>query len=91
MPWILFWRALVKYPAFLGPVQGSRRSTYMARSLGEQQRIAFLRLLLHEPGLAFLDEATGALDIATEALMYKTLQQRSLSYISVGENLCTVY
>jgi len=26
-------------------------------SLGEQQRIAFLRLLLHRPSLAFLDEA----------------------------------
>ena len=25
-------------------------------SLGEQQRIAFLRLLLHAPALAFLDE-----------------------------------
>ena len=25
-------------------------------SLGEQQRVAFLRLLLHAPALAFLDE-----------------------------------
>lgn len=49
--------------------------------------MAFLRLLLHQPSLAFLDEATGALDIATEALIYSSLQQRNLSYISVGRTL----
>ena len=31
-------------------------------SLGEQERLAFARLLLHKPGWAFLDEATAALD-----------------------------
>lgn len=54
-------------------------------SLGEQQRLAFLRLLLHEPSMAFLDEATGALDNATEASCYKALQKHSTSFISVGE------
>lgn len=57
-------------------------------SLGEQQRLAFLRLLLHEPSMAFLDEATGALDNATEASCYKALQKHSTSFISVGE-LCS--
>ena len=56
-------------------------------SLGEQQRVAFLRLLLHEPSLAFLDEATGALDSATEASCYKALQKHSTSFVSVGESL----
>jgi vitamin B12/bleomycin/antimicrobial peptide transport system ATP-binding/permease protein len=31
-------------------------------SLGEQERLAFVRLLLHKPGWVFLDEATAALD-----------------------------
>lgn len=55
-------------------------------SLGEQQRLAFLRLLLHEPSLAFLDEATGALDNATEASCYKALHKHSTSFVSVGKS-----
>jgi putative ATP-binding cassette transporter len=31
-------------------------------SLGEQERLAFARVLLHKPGWVFLDEATAALD-----------------------------
>ena len=53
-------------------------------SLGEQQRVAFLRLLLHAPKLAFLDEATGALDSTTEAALYTRLRSYCTSYISVG-------
>jgi len=49
--------------------------------------LAFLRLLLHEPALAFLDEATGALDSATEASCYKALQKHSTSFVSVGKSL----
>jgi putative ATP-binding cassette transporter len=30
--------------------------------LGEQERLAFARLLLHKPGWVFLGEATAALD-----------------------------
>lgn len=40
-------------------------------SLGEQQRLAFARLLLAAPTLALLDEATSALDTTNEALLYK--------------------
>jgi ABC-type uncharacterized transport system fused permease/ATPase subunit len=53
-------------------------------SLGEQQRVALLRLLFHGPQLAFLDEATAALDPASEALVYSLLRQACSSYVSVG-------
>lgn len=38
-------------------------------SLGEQQRLAFARLLLSQPKLALLDESTSALDEANEVLV----------------------
>ena len=36
-------------------------------SLGEQQRLAFARLLLNSPKVVVLDEATSALDVETES------------------------
>jgi len=45
-------------------------------SSGEQQRLAFARVLLHEPGWVFLDDATGALDEETERRAYATLMER---------------
>jgi len=53
-------------------------------SLGEQQRLAFARLLVNRPGYAVLDEATSALDVANEANLYYCLKQLGIHYISVG-------
>lgn len=53
-------------------------------SLGEQQRLAFGRLLLNSPRFVILDEATSALDVTTEKHLYKLLVARDLSFISVG-------
>ncbi len=53
-------------------------------SLGEQQRLAFARLLVTKPAYAILDEATSALDIANEQRLYEKLQAMGTSYISVG-------
>jgi putative ATP-binding cassette transporter len=53
-------------------------------SLGEQQRLAFARLLINRPAYAVLDEATSALDIANEANLYMCLQKLDINYISVG-------
>lgn len=45
-------------------------------SPGEQQRIAFARALLHKPAWLFLDEATSAVDEATESRLYTLLRDR---------------
>lgn len=42
-------------------------------SLGEQQRIAFCRILINKPDIIYLDEATSAVDEESEKLMYKTI------------------
>ena len=55
-------------------------------SLGEQQRLAFARVLLVKPQWVFLDEATSALDEPREQEMYELLKKRlpGLSIVSVG-------
>lgn len=53
-------------------------------SLGEQQRLAFARLLLSKPSLVLLDESTSALDEANEAHLYQRIEDAGITYISVG-------
>ncbi|NEP43625.1 MAG: ATP-binding cassette domain-containing protein, partial [Okeania sp. SIO2H7] len=53
-------------------------------SMGEQQRVAFARLLLTQPRYAILDEATSALDVQNEQSLYQHLQSLSTTYVSVG-------
>jgi putative ATP-binding cassette transporter len=67
-------------------------------SLGEQQRLAFGRVLVNMPRLVILDEATSALDMVAEARMYSLLRDMGkkqllkdgkmsapgLTYVSVG-------
>jgi putative ATP-binding cassette transporter len=55
-------------------------------SIGEQQRLAFVRIFLQMPKWLFLDEATSALDEDTEAYLYGLLRQRlpETTCVSVG-------
>lgn len=66
-------------------------------SLGEQQRLAFGRVLVSQPELVILDEASSALDVVSEAKMYSILRnlgqktvaggkvsRPGLTYVSVG-------
>ncbi|GMH93585.1 hypothetical protein TrST_g2468 [Triparma strigata] len=54
-------------------------------SLGEQQRLAFSRILVNRPRLAILDEATSALDLETEEKLYRLIEGvDGLNCVSVG-------
>ncbi|MDK2410254.1 ATP-binding cassette domain-containing protein [Aphanizomenon sp. PH219] len=53
-------------------------------SLGEQQRLAFARLLISLPSFTILDEATSALDLKNEENLYSQLQATNTTFISVG-------
>jgi putative ATP-binding cassette transporter len=53
-------------------------------SVGEQQRLAFGRVLVHEPSIVILDEATSALDSGNEASLYARLRDSGTTLISIA-------
>lgn len=53
-------------------------------SMGEQQRLAFARVLVRRPKLVILDEATSALDSRNEAKLYRRLQDAGVTVISIA-------
>jgi len=68
----------------VGGLDASERPLQTILSLGEQQRLAFARLLLAKPTLVILDESTSALGLGDEAGMYKLLTDLGITVISVG-------
>lgn len=53
-------------------------------SLGEQQRLAFGRLVCNQPRLVVMDESTSALDVVAEKKMYALLKELKPTFVSVG-------
>jgi vitamin B12/bleomycin/antimicrobial peptide transport system ATP-binding/permease protein len=53
-------------------------------SVGEQQRLAFGRVLVHKPGVVILDEATSALDSTNEAALYAQLRASGATLVSIA-------
>ena len=55
-------------------------------SVGEQQRLAFARVLLCKPRYAMLDEATSALDTKNEERLYRLLTSSGTTIVSVSHH-----
>ncbi len=53
---------------------GESRDWSKALSVGEQQRIAFARILVNRPTVVFLDESSSAMDEGLEAMLYDLLR-----------------
>ncbi|WP_426161485.1 ABC transporter ATP-binding protein/permease [Pseudoduganella sp. R-34] len=60
-------------------------------SMGEQQRLAFGRVLVHEPSIVILDEATSALDSGNEASLYKSLRESGATLISIAHRAAVMH
>lgn len=72
--------------SYLAPRLGELGDWGKFLSLGEQQRIAFARILLQKPDWLFLDEATSALDDENQDLVYGLIRAHlpNTAIISVG-------
>jgi putative ATP-binding cassette transporter len=78
----------VGLPEFAGRI-GEAGHWALQLSPGEQQRIAFARALVQKPDWLFLDEATSAVDEATEARLYRLVRDRleGTTVFSVGHRV----
>ncbi len=75
----------VGMPQLVGRLEEEEHWSHVL-SLGEQQRLAIARALLHQPDYLFLDEATASLDEDAEAVLYRLLQDRlkGTTLVSIG-------
>ena len=57
-------------------------------SLGEQQRISFIRILINKPTFIVMDEPSSSLNPALEKLVLKTLLERltNVTIVTVGHS-----
>lgn len=68
----------------MGGLDASGEQLTKQLSLGEQQRLAFARVLIAKPRFLVGDEFTSALDLDNERLLYGLLRDAGITCISVG-------
>ena len=51
---------------------------------GEKQRMAFARLMYHEPRYAVIDEGTSAVSSDVEGLLYERCKERSITLLTIS-------
>lgn len=63
---------------------------YSVLSPGEQQRLAWARLLSRQPRLALLDEATSAVSEKVEDDLYRAAMSQGTTLVSEGQSVSSV-
>lgn len=75
---------LAHLPAVEGGLDVPGEELSRRLSLGEQQRLAFARVLIARPDFVVLDESTSALDLENERTMYQIIDELNVTCVSVG-------
>jgi ATP-binding cassette subfamily B protein len=80
---------LASFPLGFDTVVGERGYRL---SGGEKQRVAIARVLLKDPSVLILDEATSSLDTVSERIVQKTLDKaaRNRTTIAIAHRLSTI-
>ena len=55
-------------------------------SLGELQRLGFIRVLFNRPRIVLLDEPTASMDETTSSLLFSLLHKQNITCITVGQD-----
>ena len=87
--WLLRVLHMVKFDPILERIGGLDVEHDWAHTLssGEQQLLAFARLLLANPRFAFLDQSVNALPPYRCKQLYQVLAATTISYLSVGDHV----
>jgi putative ATP-binding cassette transporter len=87
--WLMNVLRQVKFGPILERVGGldAERDWAHTLSAGEQQLVAFARLLLANPRFAFLDQSVNALPPHRCKQLYHVLAATSITYLSVGDHI----
>lgn len=71
-------------PQAVGGLDTPGESLSRRLSLGEQQRLAFARIMIAKPQVVILDESSSALDLDNESDMYALIKSLGCTCVSVG-------